>query len=549
MVPSILPVLILLGPLAAAILVFATPARRATPRMIERVHLASVSGVLAFAIVIVADVIEGNTLEALDGWLYIDPVAAIFVLLIGIVGFLTGVYSIGFIRNDFRTGAFDRAKVKIYYGFFSVLLFTMLLAVTSNNIVMMWVAIEATTLGSAFLVGIYGDRTALEAAWKYVVICTVGVAFGLYGTVLVYANGNAVLADPDGAVLWTTLAVHASSLDPTLMKLAFVFALIGFGTKAGLFPMHGWLPDAYAAAPSPVSGLLSGALSKCALFAIIRYYGVTMQAVGPEFPQLLVLVLGVLSIGVASFLFFVQQDLKRKLAYSSIEHIGLIAIGLGFGGPLGVGAALLHVINHGLTKALLFCVSGNVLMKYGSGDLRTVKGLLRIAPSSGLLLMAACLALGGFPPFNVFVSEFLIFAAGLKAGYVGLMIICALFLTVTVAGLIQIISGSVLGKSPEGMPKGDAGWLTLAPMAVLLALMLVMGVAVPRPVSRLIQSATAIVLGQNMDAAGSAPWPFQALLPGQEPGSIKVAGAPGRIGLADPRSTPISAPSHRETHE
>jgi hydrogenase-4 component F len=543
MVPSILPVLILLGPLAATMLVFAMPARRATPRMIELVHLASVSSVLAFAILIVADVVAGRTLDALDGWLYVDPVATIFVLLIGIVGFLTGVYSIGFVRNDFRTGAFDRTKVKVYYGFFSVLLFTMLLAVTSNNIVMMWVAIEATTLGSAFLVGIYGDRTALEAAWKYVVICTVGVAFGLYGTVLVYANGNTVLADPEGAVLWTTLAVHASSLDPTLMRLAFVFALIGFGTKAGLFPMHGWLPDAYAAAPSPISGLLSGALSKCAMFAIIRYYVVTVQAVGPAFPQLLVLILGVLSIGVASFLFFVQQDLKRKLAYSSIEHIGLIAIGLGFGGPLGVGAALLHVVNHGLTKALLFCASGNVLMKYGSGDLRTVKGLLRVAPSSGLLLMAACLALGGFPPFNVFVSEFLVFAAGLKAGYLGLMIVCALFLTVTVAGLIQIISGSVFGSSPEAMPKGDTGWLTLAPMAGLLALMLVMGVAVPRPISQLVQSATATVIHANTDVAAAALGPLRTIVSGPRPGPI----APARISMAGPGATPTSPPSQRET--
>jgi hydrogenase-4 component F len=511
---------------------FALPARAAS-KLIERVHLASISWLLLLAIIIVARLVDGEPLGAFGGWLYVDAVSAIFVLLIGIVGFLTGLYSLGYIRHDLASGLIDRPKLKIYYGFFSLFLFTMLLAVTSNNIVMMWVAIEATTLGSAFLVGLYGQKSSLEAAWKYVVICTVGVAFGLYGTVLAYANGNAVLAQPEGAIFWTTLAAHAAELDPTLIKLAFVFVLIGFGTKAGLFPMHAWLPDAHSEAPSPVSALLSGVLLKCALFVIIRYYVITMRAVGPEFPQLLLLILGTLSIGVASFLFFVQQDLKRKLAYSSVEHIGLIALGLGFGGPLGVGAALLHSVNHSFAKALLFCGSGNVLMKYGTRDLRAVKGLLVVAPASGLLLMAGALALAGFPPFNVFVSEFLVFAAGLQSGHLGLMIVCALFFTVTVAGFVQVIAGSVLGKKPDTVSKGDVGWLSLAPMAVLMGLVLVMGFAVPRPMSQLIQSATAIVLNRTTPIAVAEPWPFQN-------------GALGPV-LA-PTAVP-SVPSHTETEK
>ena len=506
MVPSILLALILFAPLIAAIAVFTTPVRNA-PAEFERIHLASVSCVLLLAIIIAARVLGGDRLSAFDGWLYVNSLAAIFVLLIGIVGFLTGLYSLGYIRHDLAHGLLDRAKQKTYYGFFSLFLLTMLLAVTSNNLVMMWVAVEATTLGSAFLVGLYGQRSSLEAAWKYVVICTVGVAFGLYGTVLAYANGSAVLGNSHDAILWTTLAAHAATLDPTLMKLTFVFVLIGFGTKAGLFPMHAWLPDAHSEAPSPVSALLSGVLLKCALFVIIRYYIVTMRAVGPEFPQLLVLILGTLSIAVAAFLFFVQQDLKRKLAYSSVEHIGLIALGLGFGGPLGVGAALLHAVNHSFAKALLFCGSGNVLMKYGTRDLGKVKGLLRVAPLSGLLLMAGALALAGFPPFNVFVSEFMVFAAGLKAGYIGLMIVVALFFTVTVGGFIQIIAGSVLGKSPETIQKGDLGWLSLTPMVLLFGLVLILGFAVPRPMSRLIQNATAIVLDSTTEVASAPPYP------------------------------------------
>lgn len=506
MVSSNLPLLILCGPLVAAAIVFLLPSRGPILRLFELVHLASIATVLVLAILIFNRVLGGENVTAFGDWLYIDALGAIFLMLIGIVGFLTGLYSLSYIRHDLKHGTLDGFKVKLYYGFFNLFLSTMLLAATSNNIVMMWVAVEATTLGSVFLVGLYAQKSSLEAAWKYVIICTVGVAFGLYGTVLSYANGSEVLGNSESAILWTTLVAHAPSLDPIVVKLTFVFVLIGFGTKAGLFPMHAWLPDAHSEAPSPVSALLSGVLLKCALLIIIRYYAITVRAIGPDFPQLLLMILGGLSIAVAALLFYVQQDLKRKLAYSSVEHIGLMALGLGIGGPLGVGATLLHAVNHSFAKALLFCGSGNVLMKYGTRDLRSVKGLMRVAPVSGLLLIAGALALAGFPPFNVFVSEFMIFAAGIKAGYLGLMVVCALFFTVTVGGLIQIVSGSVLGKCPEAMPKGDVGFFALLPMVVLFGLILTMGVAVPQPVSRLVQSASAIVLGEPAPTAVVAPW-------------------------------------------
>ena len=197
---------------------------------------------------------------------------------------------------------------------------------------MMWVAVEATTLSSAFLVGLYGRRASLEAAWKYVMICTVGVAFGLYGTVLVYSDAVNVLQHPTNAAFWTEIVKGAGSLDPTIIKIAFVFVLIGFGTKAGIFPLHAWLPDAHSEAPSPVSALLSGVLLKCALFIIIRYYVIVVQAVGPEFPQTLFLIFGTLSIGVAAFFIFVQRDIKRLLAYSSVENMGIIVLALGLAG-------------------------------------------------------------------------------------------------------------------------------------------------------------------------------------------------------------------------
>ncbi|WP_247872073.1 hydrogenase 4 subunit F [Azospirillum sp. TSO35-2] len=517
MVPSIIPPLLLIGPLAVALFLLTLPwFRESLPdamasdhtsvRLLERIHLGSIAYVFILSMVALAEVIAGSSLTSFGDWLFIDPLGAIFMMLIGVVGLLTGVYSIGYIRHDVEAGLLDAGKVRVYYGFFSLFLFTMLLAVTANNIIMMWAAIEATTLGSAFLVGLYGQKSSLEAAWKYVIICTVGVAFGLYGTVLVFSNAADVLADPHQAVLWTALVGHAAELDPMLVKLAFVFALIGFGTKAGIFPMHAWLPDAHSEAPSPVSGLLSGVLLKCALLIVIRFYVITVGTVGIAFPQMLLLTLGVLSVGVSSLLFFVQQDLKRKLAYSSIENVGLIVVALGIGGPLGIAAALLHSINHSFTKALFFCSSGNVLMKYGTRDLRSVKGILRVAPVTGLLMMGCALALAGFPPFNIFVSEFMVFMAGLNEGYVWVMLLCALFLCVTIAGLVKMVADSVLGKSPETMAKGDVGWRALAPLAVLFVLVLTMGFAVPTPVSNLIQQATAVVLNGDSRPVVAAPW-------------------------------------------
>jgi hydrogenase-4 component F len=504
MTPSILPVLLLAVPLAAATTAFAAPyLLRARPRRLaESAHLVSIVALAVLTLASAGLVLSGARLVAFGHWLYLDPLAAIFVALIGIVGLLTGVYSLGYMRRELDGGEITEPTLCSYYGFFNLFLATMLLTVTANNIVMMWVAVEATTLGSAFLVGLYGRRASLEAAWKYVIICTVGVAFALYGTVLVYAEGAALLADPHEAAFWTSLVPNASRLDPGVMKLAFVFVLIGFGTKAGLFPMHAWLPDAHSEAPSPVSALLSGVLVKCALFVIIRYAVIVAGATGPEFPQLLFLAMGTLSVATASLLIFVQTDLKRMLAYSTAENVGLIVLGLGIGGPLGVGAALLHAINHSLTKALLFCGSGNVLAKYGTRDLRVIKGVAAAAPFTGTMLIAGALALCGIPPFSIFVSEFMLVTAGLDAGHGGLMVVCLLLLTVTLAAMLRFIAGSLLGPRPEAMRRGDVGRFELGAMAALLVLIVVMGVAVPHPVEQLIRQATDVVL-QAADVAAA----------------------------------------------
>lgn len=483
----------LLVPLALALVIFAVRWHgRSARAVIVTLHLISVSLVLVFSLWTARDVLDRGPLLALGEWLHVDALAAIFLGIIGVVGFLVGLYSVGYTRHELESGAFDNARLSTYYGLFNLFLFTMLLTVTANNIIMMWVAVEATTLGSAFLVGIHGKHASLEAAWKYVIICTVGVAFALYGTVLIYADAVNVMQRPDQAVLWTAIVQNAAALEPTLVKMAFVFVLIGFGTKAGLFPMHAWLPDAHSEAPSPVSALLSGVLLNCALLIIFRFATVTGLSVGPQFAQTLFVVFGALSVAAAAFFMYAQRDVKRLLAYSSTENIGLIVLAFGLGGPLGVFAGLLQAVNHSLAKSLMFCLSGNILIKYGSRSLERVRGMLQTIPLSGALMLAGALALAGAPPFNIFLSKFLIIVTGLGSAYRWVVIVCLLLLTIVFAAFVRLIGSAVFGARPDDLHKGEAGWLTLAPVLVLLALVLMLGVYLPPPLWSLLQQASGV---------------------------------------------------------
>lgn len=476
--------------------------------LVEAAHLVSVTLTLVLSLLTARAVLDSGPIFGLANWLHVDALSAIFLLIIGVVGFLVGIYSIGYTRHDLQTGEFDNNKFSTYYGLFNLFLFTMLLVVTANNIIMMWVAIEATTLGSAFLVGIYGHRASLEAAWKYIIICTVGVAFGLYGTVLVYADAFNVMQNPHDAVLWTEIIKNTQSLDPTLIKMAFVFVLVGFGTKAGLFPMHAWLPDAHSEAPSPVSAMLSGVLLNCALLVIFRFATISNLVLGPEFSQTLFLVFGMVSIGAAAFFMYVQRDIKRLLAYSSMENIGLIVLAFGIGGPAGIFAGLLQAINHSLVKSLMFCTSGNILIKYRTRNLDDVKGMLQVIPFSGVLLMVGMLALVGTPPFNIFISKFFIITTGFGAGHIWLMILCLLFLTVVFAAFFRAVGSSLFGQKPDSTVRGEANWLTLAPGAVLVILIVVLGLYIPSELMTLLNGASALMGEPSQQVAN-----FLSLLP------------------------------------
>ena len=502
---STLLLVLLASPLAFTLVMAAVP-RQAPRALFAALHLVSMAAVLVLSVTVAGHVlVGGQAVSAVGEWFHLDALGSIFVLLIGIIGFLTGVYSLPYVKHDVLSKTMDPARVKQYYALFSTFVFTMLLACTTNNIILMWAAVEATTLSTVFLVGIYKNDLCLEASWKYAVVCTTGVAFGLFGTLLVYANAADVMPNAHDAAFLTAILPYASQLDPQLMKIAFAFVVIGFGTKAGLFPMHTWLPDAHSQAPSPVSALLSGVLLKCAILVIIRFYMLDIQVVGAEFPQVLLLVVGALSIVAAALSVVGQNDVKRLFAYSSVENVGVIALCLGFGGPLGVAAALLHCVFHAFTKSLMFCLSGNLLMKYGTRDLRRICGVIEVAPVTATLMVVGLLALSGFPPLAMFVSEIMMMVAGTVAGKLWLVIVVALALTVVIAVLMNLVNRSVLHKAPEGMAKGDVSPLALLPEVVLAACIVWFGVATPVPLVEGVEDGVAIVLQQDTDELHQAP--------------------------------------------
>jgi len=366
----------------------------------------------------------------------------------------------------------------------------------ADNLGVLWIAMEGTTITSALLVGFARDRDGLEAAWKYIIVTTIGISFGLFGTVLIYAAAaHAQGGVPEGAMNFTTIVAIAPTLDPGIVRIGFIFALIGYGTKAGLAPVHMWLPDAHSQAPTPVSALLSGALIKCALFGIIRFHTIARGACGPAFAGDLLLLFGLVSVVVATPFILTQQDVKRLLGYHSVEHVGIVAFGLGIGGPLGTYAALLHVLNHGVTKALVFFVAGDAIGRCGSRDMRRIRGLLRVAPFAGTFLMLGAFSLAGTPPFSIFISELLVIQAGLAGGHT---LAVALFLAMVVvifAGLIHHAGKMAFGAPEPSVHAGEEPRSGLLAMSLLAAVMLALGLTVPVPLHDVLVRAAEVTLG------------------------------------------------------
>ncbi len=429
------------------------------------------------------------------GLLFADALSGYLILIVCVLGFLATLYSVGYMGREHDAGHFSAGKLREYYFLLNLFVFTMLLAAVANNLGVLWVAIEATTLASAFLVGFYDREESLEAAWKYLIIGSVGITFALFGTVLVYFSALGVPNPESRTLHWTGLVQPgvAAALDVPILKLAFVFILIGYGTKAGLAPMHTWLPDAHSQAPTPISALLSGVLINAAMYGILRFHHLlSISPVGPGFSANLLLIFGLLSVAIAVPFILVQQDYKRLLAYSSIKHMGLIATGIGIGTPLAHYAALLHMLNHALAKAFIFMAAGNLLLKFKTKEIARVKGAITIIPATGVLLLLGTLAITGVPPFSLFVSEFLLLTASVNKS---LWITGAILLLVTIvfAGFLYHMGHMAFGTPQETLAITEENPSSFVPLAVLLLLILVLGLYIPGPLHQLIEQAAKVV--------------------------------------------------------
>ncbi len=408
---------------------------------------------------------------AFGGIVVVDALGAYLLVLTIVVAGLALAASPRYVRHEVAAGILRAHDEGRYYALFLGFVASLLAVPLLDNLGLLWVAIEATTVVSALLVGITRTPQAIEAAWKYLVLGTVGVGFALLATILAYASSVRVLGETSDALNWTRLVSIAPSLDPNLMRLAFVFALVGYGTKTGLAPFHTWLPDAHSQAPSPISALLSGASLVAALYALSRFHLVTVGTLGPGFSSSLLVAFGLLSMGVALPFLVAQEDLKRLLAYSSIENMGLLALGIGFGGQVALLGVVLHIGLHALLKTTLFLATGELVQQYGSRRLARIRGVARDAPVAGGALGVGIILLGGLPPSGIFATEFAIVLGGALRGYtlaagIAALLLALSFVAIAFHGARILWGNPIAGITVRRTGPAVAIWLG-APLAVV----------------------------------------------------------------------------------
>jgi hydrogenase-4 component F len=475
------------------------------PRRMELVYLISAAGSFGAAVWLVAEVLRNGTVSWGDGFLYADHLSALVAVLTAFVYLVTAPYAVGYFRQDEQqqtfgeagNGRISRAKLRKYYALTPLFGFSMFLVAVSNNLGMLWVAVEGTTLASIFLVTFYGRPTSLEAAWKYAVLGGVGLSMALFGTVLTYYAAHQVLGGEGLSMLnWSVLAPSAGQFDKPVMRLAFILVLLGYGTKAGLAPMHTWKPDAYGEAPAPVGALMATAVLNCAIYALARFYVLTTRSLGPQFASQLLILFGLLSIGIAVPFILVQRSYRRLLAYSSIDHGGIMVLGLGFGGAFGALGMLLHMTFHSVTKPLLFFCAGNAQQHTGSDSIKKGPGgLLHALPVSAPMFLLAALAITGTPPFSMFLSEFTVLRAGFAAQRTVAVILFVAFVVAVFCGFIYHITQLIFG-APSGLPRGESSRWKTYPVIALALIVIVLGFWLPAPVYSLVNGAARILAEQ-----------------------------------------------------
>ncbi len=414
----------------------------------------------------------------LGRFLLVDDLNVVFIVLNTLVGFTTSVFSSGYIAHELEVGRLKPSHLRFYHAMYQVLMAAMNLALLTSITGLMWVAIELATLTTILMVGIYRTHEALEAAWKYFILGSVGIALALFGTILIYSVAQPVVGNGLPAMTWSTLTAHAAHFDPMILNIAFVFLLLGYGTKAGLVPLHAWLPDAHAEGPTPISAVLSGLLLNVAIYAILRFKMVLARNPGTIAPGPLMMTMGLVSIVFAGLMLYRRRDIKRFFAYSSIEHMGIIAFAFGLGGPLANFAGLLHMAMHSLTKSGIFFAVGHVTRIKNTQKIGEITGLTTSHPVLGWTLVASVVAIAGLPPFGVFTSEFLVVSSAFAHRPL-LAVPLVIGLLISLGALFLRLNSIAFGE-PSGSTAPDR--MSPLPMMFHLGLVLMIGIFIPGPV-------------------------------------------------------------------
>jgi hydrogenase-4 component F len=412
-----------------------------------------------------------------DAYLFVDDLNIVFVVLGTFVGFTTSTFSASYIGHEIEIGRVTPNHLRFYHAMYQALMFAMNLALLANNIGLMWVAIELATLTTVVMVGIYRTHEALEAAWKYFILGSVGIALALFGTILVYMAARPVIGEGQDAMVWTALIASAHDFNPELLNVAFVFLILGYGTKVGLAPLHAWLPDAHAEGPTPISAVLSGLLLNVALYAVLRFKMILAASPGAISPGALMATLGLISLIFAAFMLYRRRDIKRMFAYSSIEHMGLIAFAFGMGGPLANFAGLLHMTMHSLTKSAIFFAVGHVAQAKGTQKIAEIRGLTESHPILGWGLVLGVVAIAGLPPLGIFMSEFLIVSSTFAREPM-LAIPLVFGILVAFGALMLRLTEIAFGEPTGKVAPVEASYV---PLFSHLALVLAAGVYLPGP--------------------------------------------------------------------
>ncbi len=449
---------------------------------------------LVLALLTTQRVLDQGSLHGAQNWFYVDALSAFHLLVLALVYLASSLFARTYFSNEHGRHRFTKRVAQRFGTLWLGALVTMTLLLISNNLGVMWVGMESTTLLTAFLISLYVDRLSLEAMWKYLIICSVGIAFAFMGTLLFAAAVEHTDLMQSNGMLWTALSDPAVVFDPVLVKIAFAFLMVGFGVKAGLAPVHSWLPDAHSQAPTPVSAMFSGFMLNAALYCILRYVPLVTHVLGTSLASNMLLVFGTLSILVSAAFIVFQTDVKRLLAYHSVEHLGIIAIGYGLG-PLGAFAAVFHTLNHALCKSLAFFAAGRLGQHYATHDMGRIKGAMRVDRLWSMALLGSMLALIGVAPFAIFMSEYQIVRAAIDTRQWVVLVLFLLGGSIIFISALHHIIEMLYGKAAIAPVETRDNVATRGMVVVILGLLLLLGLWLPSPLLQLMTQAARVVSG------------------------------------------------------